>query len=149
MNVVILVKTNLNTQACSHVIVFSSDLELSYEQLIDYYKLRFQIEFNFHDAKQFWGLEDFMNLNQKAVTNAANLSFFMVNLSHYLLADFRLSNPSCGIVDLKAYYRGFQYVHETIKMLPQKPEPILLAKIFRQITSLGRIHSTQSYSQAS
>ncbi|QFS47707.1 transposase [Nostoc sphaeroides CCNUC1] len=33
--------------------------------------------FNFHDAKQFWGLEDFMNLGQTAVTNAANLSFFI------------------------------------------------------------------------
>ena len=38
---------------------------------LDYYKLRFQIEFNFRDAKQFWGLEDFMNLSQTAVTNAA------------------------------------------------------------------------------
>jgi hypothetical protein len=49
-------------------------------------KLRFQIEFNFRDAKQFWGLEDFMNRGQTAVTNAVDLSFFMVNLSHHLLA---------------------------------------------------------------
>lgn len=140
LNVVILLKTNLKTQVHSHVILFSSDLELSYEQLIDYYKLRFQIEFNFRDAKQFWGLEDFMNLSQIAVTNAANLSFFMVNLSHHLLTDFRLGNPNGGIADLKAYCRGFRYVHETIKMLPQKPEPILLTKIFRKLTGLGRIH---------
>jgi putative transposase len=86
LNVVILVKTNINTNARSHVILFSSDLDLSYEKIIDYYKLRFQIEFNFRDAKQFWGLEDFMNRSQITVTNAANLSFFMVNLSHYLLA---------------------------------------------------------------
>jgi putative transposase len=64
--------------------------ELSYEKVIDYYKLRFQIEFNFRDAKQFWGLEDFMWVQKEiAVTNAANLSFFMVNLSHYLLTLFR------------------------------------------------------------
>jgi|GEM_PF-4999176 len=61
------------------------DLELSYEKVIDYYKLRFQIEFNFRDGKQFWGLEDFMNQKEIAVTNAVNLSFFMVNLSDYLL----------------------------------------------------------------
>jgi putative transposase len=35
----------------------SSDLKLSSEKIIDYYKLRFQIEFNFRDAKQFWGLK--------------------------------------------------------------------------------------------
>jgi IS4 transposase len=75
LNVVILVKTNINTNARSHVILFSSDLDLSYEKIIDYYKLRFQIEFNFRDAKQFWGLEDFMNRSQITVTNAANLSF--------------------------------------------------------------------------
>ena len=34
-------------------------LEL-YQTVIDYYSLRFQIEFNFRDAKQFWGLEDFI-----------------------------------------------------------------------------------------
>jgi len=28
------------------------DLELAYDKLIDYYQLRFQIEFNFRDAKQ-------------------------------------------------------------------------------------------------
>uniref|UniRef100_UPI0018667EA9 transposase n=1 Tax=Nostoc sp. MG11 TaxID=2721166 RepID=UPI0018667EA9 len=140
LNIVILVKTNIKTNACSHVILFSSDLYLSYEQIIDYYKLRFQIEFNFRDAKQFWGLEDFMNLSQTAVTNAANLAFFMVNLSHHLLSDFRQHNPDSGIIDLKAYYRGFRYVREMLKMLREIPEPILLTQIFAKLTSLGRIH---------
>ena len=66
LNVIILVKTNQMTLKCSHVILFSSDLKLSHDQLIDYYSLRFQIEFNFRDAKQFWGLEDFMNRARKS-----------------------------------------------------------------------------------
>lgn len=144
LNVVILVKTNLKTHARSHVILFSSDPDLSYEKIIDYYKLRFQIEFNFRDAKQFWGLEDFMNLSQTAVTNAVNLAFFMVNLSHHLLADFRLLNPDSGILDLKAHYRGFRYVREILKMLPEMPEPILLTQIFAKLTSLGRIHNVST-----
>lgn len=149
LNVVILVKTHLQTNARSHVILFSSHLYLSYDKIIDYYKLRFQIEFNFRDAKQFWGLEDFMNTSLTSVTNAANLSFFMVNLSHYLLAQFRLCNPASGIVDLKAYYRGFRYVCEMLKMLTQKPEPILLAQIFAKLSSLGRIHNASSTVPAS
>ena len=149
LNVVILLKTNLKTNARSHVILFSSDLDLSYEKIIDYYKLRFQIEFNFRDAKQFWGLEDFMNLGQTAVTNAVNLSFFMVNLSHYLLAHFRRENPGSGIIDLKAYCRGFRYVREMLKMLPHKPDPILLAQIFAKLTSLGRIHKVSTAIESS
>jgi len=144
LNVVILVKTNLKTQAIAHVILFSSDLELSYDKVIDYYKLRFQIEFNFRDAKQFWGLEDFMTQKEIAVTNAANLSFFMVNLSYYLLTRFRRDNPNSGIIDLKAYYHGCQYVREMLKMLPEKPDPILLSQIFAKLTSMGRIHNVST-----
>jgi hypothetical protein len=65
LNVVILVKTNLKTGAWAHVVLFSSDLKLAYDQLIDFYSLRFQIEFNFRDAKQYWGLEDFMNVTKR------------------------------------------------------------------------------------
>ena len=85
---VIILKTNLETQAQAHVILFSTDLELAYDKLIKFYSLRFQIEFNFRDAKQYWGLEDFMNVKEDRVTNAANLSFFMVNLSHCYCAVF-------------------------------------------------------------
>ena len=143
LNVVIIVKTNLLTGAWAHVILFSSDPDLPYDQLIDYYCLRFQIEFNFSDAKQFWGLEDFMNVTETAVTNAANLSLFMVNLSYRMLGDFRQTDPQASLLDLKAYFRGYRYVEETIKMLPKKPEPILLAQIFSQVACLGRIHAAQ------
>jgi hypothetical protein len=87
LNVVIIVKTNLRTQARAHVILFSSDLALAYALLVDYYGLRFHIEFNFRDAKQYWGLEAFMNVTPTGVTNAANLSLFMVNVAYCLRAD--------------------------------------------------------------
>jgi len=144
LNVVIIVKVNLQTQAWAHVILFSSDLTLAYDKLIDYYRLRFQIEFNFRDAKQYWGLEDFMNIAETAVTNAANLSLFMVNVSQQLLGDLRPANPDCSVLDLKARCRGAKYVDEAIKMLPEKPEPIVLARIFKQLTALGRIHVAQT-----
>jgi putative transposase len=144
LNIVILVKTNLATQAWGHVILFSSDLALSCEKLIDYYALRFQIEFNFRDAKQFWGLEDFMNINQTAVTNAANLSLFMVNLSQLLMCDFRKTDPDFGVLDLKSYYRGCRYATEFIKILPEKPDDIFVAQLFRTVAALGGIHVAKS-----
>lgn len=140
LNVVVILKTNLATQAQAHIILFSTDLQLSYEKIIDYYALRFQIEFNFRDAKQYWGLEDFMNVEEVAVTNAAHLSFFLVNFSAILLRRFRQINPDFSILDLKSHYRGCRYVSETIKLLPQKPDRILLAEIFQQIARLGMVH---------
>ena len=143
LNVVIIAKTNLHTQARAHVLLFSSDLELAYTPLVDYYSLRFQIEFNFRDAKQYWGLEDFMNVTPTGVTNAANLSLFMVNVSYRLQADMRQRDPDYSVLDLKADCRGSKYVEETIKMLPEKPEPVLLEQILNKVACLGRIHAAQ------
>jgi hypothetical protein len=143
LNVVIIAKTNLHTQARAHVLLFSSDLELAYASLVDYYGLRFQIEFNFRDAKQYWGLEDFMNVTPTGVTNAANLSLFMVNVAYRLRADVHPRDPDYSVLDLKADWRGYKYVEETIKMLPEKPEPVLFAKILNQVAGLGRIHASQ------
>ena len=144
LNVVIIAKTNLRTQARAHVVLFSSDLELAYTLLIDYYGLRFQIEFNFRDAKQYWGLEDFMHTTSTGVTNAANLSLFMVNMAYRLRADIHARGSDYSVLDLKADYRGYKYVEETIQMLPEKPEPVVFAKILAHVASLGRIHVSQS-----
>jgi hypothetical protein len=140
INEVVILKTNLSTHQQAHIILFSTDWKLSYEKLFDYYTLRFQIEFNFRDAKQYWGLDDFMNVKETAVTNAANLSFFMVNFSSVLLRRYRENNPEFSVLDLKSHYRGCRYASETIKLLPQKPDGILLAEIFKQIARLGMVH---------
>jgi putative transposase len=142
LNVVILVKTHLRTQARAHVILFSSDLDLAYTLLGDYYGLRFQIEFNFRDAKQSWGLEDFMHITPTGVTNAANLSWCMVNVAYRLRAESHARDLDYSVLDLKADCRGSKYGEETIKMLPEKPEPVLLAKILNPVAGLGRIHAT-------
>ncbi len=99
------------------------------------YGLRFQIEFNFRDANQYWGLEDFMNVTPTGVTNAANLSLFMVNVAYRLRADLRQQDPDYSVLDLKADCRGYKYVAETIKMLPEKPEPGLLGQILHTVRS--------------
>ena len=143
LNVVIIVKTNLQTQTRGHVILFSSDQEITYDTLRDYYSLRFQIEFNFRDAKQYWGLEDFMHVTPTGVTNAANLALFMVNVAYRLRAGLHPPDPDYSVLDLKADCRGYKYVEETIKLLPEKPEPLLLAKMLNQVACLGRIHASQ------
>ena len=141
LNIVIIVKTNLHTQAHAHVLLFSSDLELPYDKLIEYYCLRFQLEFNFRDAKQYWGLEDFMMTNPIGVTNAANLSLFMVNLVERVLREMRQYQPELSVLDLKAHCRGAKYVEETIKLLPETPEPGLLERIVTKVVGIGRIHA--------
>jgi putative transposase len=141
LNVVCLVKTNLKTHSQAHVLVFSSDLALPFDKLLDHYCLRFQLEFNFRDAKQYWGLEDFMTTQPTRVTNAANLSLFMVNLAERVLRDVRQLEPQISVLDLKAQCRGSKYVEEMIKLLPEKPDADLLERIVRKVVGIGRIHA--------
>nr|MBS0020747.1 transposase [Gammaproteobacteria bacterium] len=89
INIVLVMKTNLRTGATAHVVLFSSDRELPHDQLVHSYRLRFQLEFNFRDAKQYWGLEDFMVVKSTPVHNSSNLALFMVNLSQALIRPLR------------------------------------------------------------
>jgi len=138
LKVVIIKKINLKSGKVGHAILFSSDVELGWEKLIAYYSLRFQIEFNFRDAKQHFGLEDFMNRTETGVENAANLSFLMVNLSAKLLK--KSTGKGVGINDLKSRFRGVKYAMETIKLIQPKAESILIEKVKEAISRIGSIH---------
>ena len=113
LNVVIMVKIHLKTQARAHGVLCSRDMAFSDDQLIDYDRLRFHIELNFRDATQYWGLEDLMNVQPTAVTHAARVALFLVNVAHLLLQPCRKDHPQFGILDLKADCRGHTYVAET------------------------------------
>lgn len=144
LNVVILVKTNRKTGASAHILLFSSDLLLAYDKIIDFYCLRFQLEFNFRDAKQFWGLDDFMNTSQTAITNAANLALFMPNFTYLLLQPFRQTSPDFSVLDLKSYHHAYKYLIEIIKFLPDFPNGISIQSIFHNIADIGSIHPIHS-----
>jgi putative transposase len=142
INVVIIVKINLKTRKTGHAILFSSDVELNSEKLMDYYSLRFQIEFNFRDAKQHFGLEDFMNTTKVGVENAANLSFMMILLSAELLKN--KVEKGVGINDLKTQFRGIKYAVLSLKKVLKKPEPILMKEIIEEVSRLGSIYQYKS-----
>lgn len=148
LNVVVIVKTNLRTQKRAHVVLFSSDVSLGFEMVIEYYSLRFQIEFVFRDAKQYWGLEDGMNVREWGVRNGANLALLMVSVSGVLAEEAGGDEGRWSVLDLKAWFRGSRYVTETLNLLPEKPDVDLMRHIFGKVTSLGRIHPVESSRKA-
>jgi len=138
LNAVIIRKTNVKTGKTAQIVLFSTDPELPWDKLIEYYRLRFQIEFTFRDAKQYWGLEDFMNTGETQVYNAANLAMFMVNLSHALRQQDVFSGMS--VLDLKAWFRAGKYVRETLKQLQQTADLNFINRTVEHVARLGRIH---------
>ncbi len=63
------------------ILLFSTDLTLSAEKILKFYKLRFQIEFLFRDAKQFTGLSDGQARDELSLNFHFNTSFMALNLA--------------------------------------------------------------------
>ena len=138
LNVVIIFSKNLTNGKTTHTILFSTDLKQHYQKIIDYYSLRFQIEFNFRDAKQFFGLEDFMNIKKRRIHNFANLSMFMNNVSYLIYKESGFDNYSVN--DIKSLFMAEKYTREILKFYGKKVDDILIAEAIRRISAFSLIH---------
>ncbi len=67
----------------------------------------------------------------------------MADLLHPVY-DFRQTDPDSEVLYLKSYYRGCRYATELLKILPQKPNDILVAQLSSNIATLGSIHITKT-----
>lgn len=144
LNVVIIVKTDVETGKSGRVVLFSTDVKLAGTTIIKFYSLRFQIEFNFRDAKQYFGLSDFKNIKEKQVKNAIGLSLFMDNLSLVLAekAKGEWNEENVSILDLKAHFRAEKYLHDILNTLEISPNTILYEDVFAEILKIGAINRT-------
>jgi putative transposase len=95
---------------------------------------------NFRDAKQYWGLEDCMTVEKTPVYNRANLARLMVNVSHAWIRPMRTYGPALSVTELKAWFRSRKYVVETLKWLPEMPDPLFIAQAIAQVAALGRVN---------
>ncbi|WP_375505587.1 transposase [uncultured Nostoc sp.] len=65
----------------SYSVLFSTDINQSADEIYRFYKLRFQIEFIFRDAKQFTGLSDCQARDVKKLDFHFNASFAALNIA--------------------------------------------------------------------
>lgn len=97
--VVVLVR---NTKTNKYVLLASTDLQQEARQVVQYYQLRFQIEFVFRDAKQFTGLTHCQARDQDKLDFHINLSLAAINVAHIALQEdpsyfnsFSADKPTC------------------------------------------------------
>jgi len=62
-------------------IYFSTDLEQDWNEVLEFYRLRFQIEFLYRDAKQFTGLNDCEARSSKKLDFHWNMSLTAINIA--------------------------------------------------------------------
>ena len=142
LNIVIICSKNIKTKKESHTILFSTDLKQDFQKIWDYYSLRFQIEFNFRDAKQFFGLEDFMNIKKRRIHNFANLSMFMNSLSYLIHKKSGFSHYSVN--DLKSIFIAERYTHEVLKLYGKNADDILINEAIAKVSSFSLIHQSSA-----
>lgn len=126
LNVVLLKTIRLKDNKESINVFFSDDLTLDYSTMMDYYALRFQIEFDFRDAKQHFGLSDFKNYKEQNLTNFVNLSLLMCLVSKILLEEYRpkLAIGQLSILDLKILFSARNTAKKLFKLTQNQPNTI-------------------------
>lgn len=90
----------------THTIFYSTDLNLSPEKILEYYRQRYQIEFLFRDAKHFAGLENCQARDENKIHFHVNASLTSVSLAkalHYLNIP-KEERSSFSIADVKVLY---------------------------------------------
>ena len=138
--VVVIFKTHLHTHKTAHVVRCSRAVTLGEDLLIDYYRRRFHRECTLRDAQPYWGREDVMHVNARPVSHGAHLAMCMVNVSQALMRPMRAQWAAFSVHDLKAWFRGQTYVVETLQLLPEPPDPIVIAQVVSKMAELGRVH---------
>lgn len=124
----------VNRRTSTYVVLASTDVDQSPEEIVAYYRLRFQVEFLFRDAKQFAGLEHCQARDEAKLDFHFNLSLAAVNLARLVSAESGLS--------LNSYVRG-QYnrfvVEQVLVQLGLRDEYELNDPLLRPIIDIGRM----------
>ena len=112
-----------------HKIYFSTDLEMSAKDIIEYYHTRFQIEFCFRDSKLFTRLNDCQARDLKKLDFAFNASLASVNIAKVMRQWYY---PSLSIGLLKAYLSNTYMLKRIFSKSGMKPNRTFNAKLIKE-----------------
>ena len=127
----------------ARIVLFTTDPKATAKTVTDFYQVRFQIEFNFRDARQYFGLSHFKNIKEKQVGNVIGFSFFMVALSNILIFKLREINPTInvGIQDIKAFFRAEKYCTEILNSMGFDQTQFLNLNLIENMPVVGLINA--------
>lgn len=83
----------------------STDLSLSSEDILLYYQARFQIEFSYRDAKQYFGFSHFQTLKAQRIDFHVNMSMMFTNLAYVEL----WNEKHCSVSDYKMKQKNMKF----------------------------------------
>jgi len=96
------------TKSKSHLLFFSTDLNLGAQTILLYYKSRFQIEFLYRDGKQHTGLNDCQARSENKLDFHFNASLTAINLAkvNHWLDSPKEERGAFSMADIKTMYHN-------------------------------------------
>jgi len=131
----------INKKTSKSIILYSTDLKLSAQEIIEGYKARFQIEFLFRDAKQFTGLEDCQSRSLEKLNYHFNTSLTAVSVAKFDFyqkgenLDKPFSMHNIKVANYNNLVADFIFSNSEI---PQSSN--LITKIHDQLSHFGHIY---------
>lgn len=115
-----------------HRLYFSTDENMSGQDVMEYYTTRFQEEFCFRDAKQFLGLTDCQARDKRKLDFAFNSSFTALNVAKIMCKELGTS-----IGRLKAQMVNAYYAQRIIDVFERNPNTPLNQDCVNEIFSFA------------
>ena len=115
---------------------FSTDTSLSGEEVLLYYRTRFQIEFCFRDAKGYTGLMDCQARDKWKLDFAFNASFTSLNVAKVTMKEMGMEY---SMSSFKSLMTNIYLVKRIFKASGYTPNRTLISKIFKDLSCLQRI----------
>lgn len=113
-----------------HRLYFSTDENMPGIDVIEYYRTRFRIEFNYRDAKQFTGLAHSQARDVRKLDFAFNASFAAVNLAKTIRREI---SPGLSVGRLKALMVNAYYLERIIGVFEKNPNMTLNDKLVKDL----------------
>ena len=114
---------------------FSNDSTLSGEEVLLFYRTRFQIEFCFRDAKTYTGLTHCQARDSWKLDFAFNASFTSLNAAKVMMKEIDMEY---SMSSFKSLMNSTYLVKRIFRACGYNPNRTLISKIFKELSCLQR-----------
>ncbi len=131
----------LNRESGKHIVFLSTEVKMDAEKIMQYYRMRFQIEFLIRDGKQHSGLEDCQARSKKKLNFHFNMVLTNISLAkaEYYLPIPKKERESFSLQDIKrlkhnALLTDFIFVNLGADLSCKK-----IKRLYEECTNFGRM----------
>ena len=115
-------------------VFFSTDTEMRPENIVGFYRTRFQIEFGIREAKQFTGLQSQQTRDKQRLDFAFNLSFTALNVCKEVI---RKDYPNLSVAQFKRLMFESYLASTIISTYGKSPHLKIIQKINNRLAQLA------------